>query len=112
MTPNSSIHCFITDKPRVLSVIPGNKTVTEYEDVSLGAVVEGNPAPHVVWVSQTGSVLQNKTEQFNYTITNITRKDSGKYQCVATNPLDNHFMDFWISVQCKSNSIVLHLHTV
>ena len=104
------ILCFITDKPKLLSVTPGNMTVTENEDVSLGAVVEGNPAPYVAWVSQNGSVLQNKTEQFNYTITNITRKDRGKYQCVATNPVDNHFVDFWISVQCKSNSIAIMYH--
>ena len=80
---------------------PGNITVNEYEDVSLGAVVEGNPAPYVAWVSQKGSVLQNQTEQFNYTITNITRKDRGKYQCVATNPVDKDTKDFVINVKCK-----------
>ena len=80
---------------------PGDTTVNEYEDVSLGAVVEGNPAPYVAWVSQNGSVLQNQTEQFNYTITNITREDRGKYQCVATNPVGKDSKDFVIDVKCK-----------
>ena len=93
--------CLFTDKPKLLSVTPGNITVDEDEDVSLGAVVEGNPAPYVAWVSQNGSVLQNKTEQFNYTITNITREDRGKYQCVATNPMDKDTKDFVINVKCK-----------
>ena len=90
---------FFLDKPKLLSVTPGNTTVTEFEDVSLGAVVEGNPAPYVAWVSQNGSVLQNKTEQFNYTITNITRKDGGKYQCVATNPVGKDTEEFVIIVK-------------
>ena len=80
---------------------PGSITVTEFEDVSLGAVVEGNPAPHVAWVSQNGSVPQNKTEQFNYTVAKITRKDRGKYHCVATNPVGKDSKDFLINVKCK-----------
>ena len=80
---------------------PVHTNVTEHEDLSLGAVVEGNPEPYVAWVSQNGSVLQNKTEQFNYTITNITREDRGKYQCVATNPVGNDSKDFVINVKCK-----------
>ena len=78
---------------------PGNITVNEYENVSLGAVVEGNPAPYVAWISQKESVLQNQTEQFNYTIANITRKDRGKYQCVATNPVGKDTEDFVIIVK-------------
>ena len=80
---------------------PGDTTVNEYEDVSLGAVVEGNPAPYVAWVSQKGSVIQNQTEQFDYTITNVTRKDRGKYQCVATNSVGKDSKDFVINVKCK-----------
>ena len=94
-------NCLFTDKPKLLSVTPGNITVKEYEDVSLGAVVEGNPAPYVAWISQNGSVLQNKTEQLNYTIANITRKGRGKYQCVATNPVAKDSKDFVINVKCK-----------
>ena len=82
-------------------MIPVYTDVTENEDVSLGAVVEGNPEPYVAWVSQNGSVLQNKTEQFNYTITKITRKQNGTYQCIATNHLDKDVEDFVINVQCK-----------
>ena len=91
---------FPADKPKIKHW-PTSTTVTEFEDVSLGAVVEGNPAPHVAWVSQNGSVLQNKTEQFNYTITRITRKDSGKYQCIVTNQLGSDREDFVINVRCK-----------
>ena len=92
---------FSPDEPRLLSVIPGNTSVTQYEDVSLGAVVEGNPAPHVAWVSQKGSVLQNKTEGFNYTITSITQKETGRYMCIATNSLGSHRREFVISVKGK-----------
>ena len=94
--------CLFTDKPRLLSVKPGNTTVTEFQDVSLGAVVEGNPAPYVSWVSQSGSVLQNKTGGFNYTITKITRKEMGTYKCIATNSLGSHRREFVISVKGKS----------
>ena len=80
---------------------PGNTTVTEFQDVSLGAVVEGNPAPYVAWVSQNGSVLQNKTEGFNYTVTRITRNGGGKYQCIASNYLRSDKREFEINVLCK-----------
>ena len=82
-------------------MIPGNTDVTEYEDVSVGADVEGNPAPYVAWVSQNGSILQNQTKDFNYTLTKITRKQNGTYQCIATNHLDKDMEDFVINVQCK-----------
>ena len=69
----------------------------------LGAVVEGNPAPRVAWVFQKGSVLQNKTGDFNYTITKITKEQNGTYQCIATNHLGKDVKDFVINVQCKSS---------
>ena len=85
-----------------MSVSPENITVNETEDVSLGAVVEGNPAPYVAWVSQNGAVLQNRTEQFNYTISNITKEKRGTYQCIAKNYLGNDSKIFVINVKCKS----------
>ena len=89
------------DKPKLLSVAPGDITVTEFENVSLGAVVEGNPAPYVAWVSQKESVLQNKTEGFNYTITRITREQNGTYECVATNLVGEDTEDFRVTVKCE-----------
>ena len=88
---------------------PGDIKVTEFENVSLGAVVEGNPAPYVAWVSQKGSVLQNKTEGFNYTITKITREQNGTYQCIATNLVGKDTEDFMVAVKCEF-AIVFQLH--
>ena len=99
--------CLFTDKPKLLSVTPGDITVSETDNVTLGAVVEGNPAPYVAWVSQKGSILQNKTEQFNYTITNMTREDRGKYQCVATSLVGEDTKDFVVSVKCEFNLVPL-----
>ena len=89
-------------------MIPGNTSVNEYVDVSLGAVVEGNPAPYVAWVSQNGSVLQNKTEGFNYTITRITQKETGRYMCIATNSLGSYRREFVISVKGKRSGTKCH----
>ena len=96
----------LADNPKILSVAPGDTTVNENEDVSLGAVVEGNPAPYVAWVSQKGSVLQNKTEQFNYTIAKITRREGGKYQCIAKNHLGSHTREFEINVSCRKSLLI------
>ena len=68
----------------------------------LGAVVEGNPAPHVAWVFQKESVLRYETGDFNYTITNIKREQNGTYQCIASNHLGEDVKDFVINVHCKS----------
>ena len=84
-------------------VRPGNTTVSETDNVTLGAIVEGNPAPHVAWVFRKESVLQNKTEGFNYTITNIKGKGSGTYQCIATNHVGKDMKEFVITVECKSS---------
>ena len=69
----------------------------------LEAVVEGHPAPHVAWVFRKELVLQNKTGDFNYTITNIKRNESGTYQCIATNHVGKDVKDFVITVECKSS---------
>ena len=82
---------------------PGNTTVSETDNVPLGAVVEGYPAPHVAWVFRKESVLQNKTGDFNYTITNIKRNESGTYQCIATNHVGKDVKEFVITVECKSS---------
>ena len=82
---------------------PGTTTVSETDNVPLGAVVEGYPAPHVAWVFRKESVLQNKTEGFNYTITNIKRNESGTYQCIATNHVGKDMKEFVINVECKSS---------
>ena len=82
---------------------PGNTTVSETDNVPLGAVAEGNPAPHVAWVFRKELVLQNKTGDFNYTITNIKRNESGTYQCIATNHVGKDMKEFVITVECKSS---------
>ena len=105
-TVKNIILVILTDKPKLLSVTPGDTTVTEFEDVSLGAVVEGNPAPYVAWVSQKGSVLQNQTEQFNYTISKITRRDGGKYQCIAKNHLGSRTSEFEINVSYRKSLLI------
>ena len=82
---------------------PGNTTVSETDNVPLGAVAEGNPAPHVAWVFRKELVLQNKSGDFNYTITNIKRNESGTYQCIATNHVGKDMKEFVITVECKSS---------
>ena len=97
-----SFDCFPADKPKIKSW-PSSTAVNETDNVTLAAVVEGNPAPHVAWVFRKESVLQNKTGGFNYTITKITREQNGTYQCIAMNHLGSDREDFVINVQCRSS---------
>ena len=89
-----------TDPP-LLKFCPGNLTVDERQNVSLRAWAEGQPPPSVAWVSPVGTVLQNKTERSNFTITNITRERRGSYRCNARNSVGTDVKRFFIDVRCE-----------
>ena len=57
--------------------------MVEGNDLSLVCHVTGNPPPHVLWIrGSDNSVLTKNT---TVTLRNVTRTDSGLFQCYAWN---------------------------
>ena len=100
------ICCFhFTDEPEITAQ-PQNKTLTERENVTLSCNATGNPAPSISWTKdgsathslRIGLSLDNK----HLTITNVSRDDSGDYQCVANNSVRSVYSNpATLNVQCK-----------
>ena len=58
--------------------------------------VTGNPEPNISWVVKWSSIDKNNSHGIDFsndrekmTIMNVSRTDSGEYQCMATNNLGN-----------------------
>ena len=104
-----------SDLPEI-TVYPEAQTKTEGENVTLSCNVSGNPAPTLISWTRNGTAV-NSSGRFNFsadkkqlTITNVDRKDSGEYQCVARNSLGSASSNAaTLNVQCKC--IVLCLST-
>ena len=105
-----------TDLPEI-TVHPEAQTKTEGENVTLSCNVAGNPAPTISW-TRNGSPL-NTTGRIKFldgekhlTITNVNRRESGEYRCVASNSLGNATSNVGtLNVQCKYIVLCLSIKT-
>jgi len=103
--------------PAIIS--PLNTTVTvEGSTVKITCEATGHPLPTVVWVKVSGDLSRRVSVGENIvnglfstrstmTLTNITREDTGLYECSASNYLDSDANDVMITVQCKPNTILV-----
>ncbi|XP_068685500.1 hemicentin-1-like [Montipora foliosa] len=69
--------------PTEIDRAPSNKTVLEYDDVVLHCNATGNPLPNITWTKYGTSAVLDRGNVF--TIVNISRHQSGRYQCIASN---------------------------
>ena len=81
--------CYCVEVP-IASVWPHSQSYLIGSSISLTCTADGYPLPQYVW-KHNGFVLP-KSERIAYdeiagilTITELTREDSGEYECVATN---------------------------
>ncbi|XP_068746696.1 peroxidasin homolog [Montipora capricornis] len=69
--------------PTEIDRAPSNKTVFEYDDVVLHCNATGNPLPNITWTKYGTTAVLDRGNVF--TIVNISRHQSGRYQCIASN---------------------------
>ena len=87
--------------PAKVLVILADVTVAEGSNVTLPCTAEGYPTPHVAWIAPNGTVLQNRTTDTNLTVTDVTHRNNGTYQCVASNDLESSSVKVNLIVFCK-----------
>jgi len=93
--------------PPEITVHPEAQTKSEGENVTLSCKADGNPVPTISWTRNGSPVDESGRISFSedkkqLTITNVSRTDSGEYQCVASNSLGNDtFNDATLDIQCK-----------
>ena len=83
----------ITDKPEI-TTHPESEDIKEGGNVTLSCNSTANPLPTTLWTKDESPVTNNSRVNFSVvnkvlTITNVNRKDSGEYRCVASNKLGN-----------------------
>ena len=83
----------IADKPEVTSH-PESEDIEEGGNVTFSCISTANPLPTISWTKDESPITNNSRISFSVvkrvlTITKVSRKDSGKYRCVASNKLGN-----------------------
>ena len=77
---------FSTVAPRLL--LASNRLIAEEnQNITIACNATGQPLPSITWSKSVGSLLIDKTEVVNGTLTiySVTRKDGGTYICKAEN---------------------------
>ena len=106
-----SIFVSITDQPE-FTTQPQNKTVTEGNNVSFSCNAIGNPEATFSWTINGAAVnttanprISLSSQNKQLTITNVSRTDSGQYQCTANNAIGMVAFSnaATLDVQCKYN---------
>ena len=101
-----SVCLYILDRPEI-KTLPLNVTETERNNVTLICNATGNPEPQFSWYKVKNTVKSNNRINLSannspLTITDVNRKDSGGYLCVAHNEVGNDTSIIVIlDVQCK-----------
>lgn len=92
--PLTTIH------PKEITVMEGEKLI------NLSCNITGNPEPSISWVKDGFSINNNTRISISknnerLTITNVSRTDSGEYQCVAKNRVGHYTSNSKVDVYCK-----------
>ena len=82
--------------------------------MTLSCDATGNPVPSISWTRNGSPIDRNVNSRISFsadkkqfTITNVSRTDSGKYRCVARNSLGNATSnDSYVDIQCKRNVLL------
>lgn len=83
--------------------------INEYENVSMECHARGRPMPYITWfrrnknqTSLENQILANDTNG-QLQLTNVTRHQSGRYECRASNGVNGHVVskEIQLRVLCK-----------
>jgi len=107
-------------------IIPTNSTpivITERETTTITCEAIGYPPPTVVWSRTSGTFsyrvsVSNSVSvptgngnvtsvSVNLTLTNVSREDTGLYECSASNSVGSDNRNTSVTVQCKCTTFVI-----
>ena len=105
----SSFCCVCSEQPSIITH-PIGVTIREGQNMTLFCNASGNPVPTISWTIHGHPVNTSHNPRISFSddkkqliITNVSRTDSGEYQCVARNRVGNDTSNASIvDVQCKS----------
>ena len=100
---------FHTELP-LITIHPEGKTPMEGENITLSCNATGNPEPSISWIKDGFPINSNFRITFSQDnkrlrITNISRTDSGEYQCMARNRVGNDTSNSKVNVLCKCHTL-------
>ncbi|CAH3163872.1 unnamed protein product, partial [Pocillopora meandrina] len=104
-TSNSKVNVLF--RAEIVSHRQVNVTKEERSNLTLFCNATGNPAPIIFWTKDGSSLSNSSRIRFSkhnrlLTISNLNRKDSGHYRCVANNSLGNDTSNvITVDIQCK-----------
>ena len=84
--------------PRILKRSKDKVTVVEGNVLYLFCEVDGNPKPLVTW-RKNGKVLQRCINETDFIVHDASKKDSGRYECRASNSVGTVSYTVKVTVQ-------------
>ena len=88
-----------------------NRTVNESSNLELFCNATGNPSPNITWSNAANPSFKLASDEV-LIVKNVSKNDSGVYQCMASNGIGRDALTSWIvTVNCKSKRKMNDHHT-
>ena len=88
-----------------------NRTVNESSNLELYCNATGNPPPNITWSNAANPSFKLASDEV-LIVKNVSKNDSGVYQCMASNGIGRDALTSWIvTVNCKSKRTMNDHHT-
>lgn len=88
-----------------------NRTVNESSNLELYCNATGNPPPNITWSNAANPSFKLASDEV-LIVKNVSKNDSGVYQCMASNGIGRDALTSWIvTVNCKSKRKMNDHHT-
>lgn len=97
---NGELFCNVSVPPTIHKG-PANRAVNETSDLELFCNATGNPLPNITWSKVGNRAVQLSVDEV-LKVENISKNESGVYQCRASNGIGGDALASWIvTVNCK-----------
>lgn len=82
--------------------------IKEGEKLVLKCNTSGQPPPKVLWMKSSWTLaLPESSDSSRFVIESASKKDAGRYVCIATNKAGSTEKDYNVVIMCKCRELII-----